>query len=145
DRFSVLASYTYSRTLGNYPGLYSQSNSQLDPNYSTQYDLAGLLLNRDGPLPNDRPHNLKLMAFYNLPLDEADREGLTFAVTLRAESGIPIDVLGRNPLYGANETFILPRGSGGRLPMLTNLDLKVGYSLDQFEVSWEVFNVLDNR
>ena len=48
----MLASYTYSRTVGNYPGLFQASNGQLDPNISTQYDLRELLVNRDGPLPN---------------------------------------------------------------------------------------------
>src|SRR5947207_1074956 len=36
--FILLASYTYSRTLGNYPGLFQSSNGQLDPNISSQYD-----------------------------------------------------------------------------------------------------------
>ncbi|MCU1278025.1 MAG: hypothetical protein JWM53_1571, partial [bacterium] len=65
--FLVLASYTYSRTVGNYPGLFQASNGQLDPNISTQYDLRELLVNRDGPLPNDRPHNLKLKGSYFIP------------------------------------------------------------------------------
>jgi hypothetical protein len=145
ENFSLIASYTYSRTVGNYPGLFQASNGQLDPNLSSQFDLTGLLLNRDGPLPNDRPHNLKLVGFYTLPLDEANQEGLTFSLTFRAESGIPIEVLGRNPLYGALETFILPRGAGGRTPMLTSLDFKLGYSIDRVELGWEIFNVLNSR
>ncbi len=35
----VRASYTYARTRGNYPGLYSPDNGQADPNVSSQYDL----------------------------------------------------------------------------------------------------------
>lgn len=146
ENLLLLASYTYSRTVGNYPGLYQASNGQLDPNVSSQYDLVGLLLNREGPLPNDRPHNLKLTGSYFLPLDEEDkREGLLFALTFRAESGIPIEVLGRNPLYGRLETYILPRGSGGRTPMLSSFDLKLGYAVDRVELTWEVFNVFNQR
>src|SRR5207253_1198168 len=32
NRFSVIASYTYSRSIGNYPGTFSSSNGQNDPN-----------------------------------------------------------------------------------------------------------------
>ena len=66
--FVLQASYTYSRTLGNYPGLFSASNGQLDPNISSQYDLRELLVNRYGPLPNDRPHNLKISGGYTIPI-----------------------------------------------------------------------------
>ena len=39
----VQGSYTYSRTHGNYPGLFSYDNGQVDPNISSQYDLIELL------------------------------------------------------------------------------------------------------
>src|SRR5262249_44401483 len=40
--FIMLASYTYARTLGNYPGTYSASNTQLNPHTATQYDIREL-------------------------------------------------------------------------------------------------------
>ncbi|MBI4820495.1 MAG: carboxypeptidase regulatory-like domain-containing protein [Deltaproteobacteria bacterium] len=145
DNFLLQASYTYSRTFGNYPGLYSPSNGQLDPNISTQYDLPELLLNREGPLPSDRPHNFKLQAAYFFPVGDKENEGLTLGVSFRALSGAPIEVLGRNPLYGALESFILPRGSGGRLPVLTSLDLSLRYTIDVVELGVEAFNVYNSR
>src|SRR5207248_1379584 len=45
NRFSVLANYTYSRLIGNYPGTFSPYRGQLDPNISSQYDLIHLLVN----------------------------------------------------------------------------------------------------
>ena len=42
-RLYVQGSYTYSRTDGNYPGLISYDNGQVDPNISSQYDLIELL------------------------------------------------------------------------------------------------------
>src|SRR5207253_2638486 len=102
----------YSRTQGNYPGLYQASTGQLDPNVSTQYDLRELLVNRNGPLPEDRPHNLKLAGAYYIPTGASG--GFTLGLTFFAISGTPIDVLGTHPTAGPNETYVLPRGAGGR-------------------------------
>mgnify|MGYP000119549447 CR=1 FL=1 len=125
NRFSVIGSYTYSRTIGNYPGAFSPSNGQLDPNISTQFDLTDLLANRNGPLPNDRPHNFKLTGFYVQPIGQ--KAQLTFGMTFSAYSGRPIEVLGTHLYYGPREVYILPRGAGGRTPPVTQFDLSVGY------------------
>lgn len=125
NRFSLLGSYTFSRTIGNYPGLYSQTTGQLNPNNSSQFDFTDLLANRSGPLPADRPHNFKLTGFYDQPIGE--RSKLSFGLTFTAISGRPIEVLGAHPFYGPNEVFILPRGSGGRTPTVTQFDLHVGF------------------
>ncbi len=141
--FLLLASYTYSRTVGNYPGLFQASNGQLDPNISTQYDLRELLVNRDGPLPNDRPHNLKLQGSYFVPFG---RSMVVLGAAFNAFSGSPIEVLGAHPSYGRLETYVLPRGSGGRTPFYTQVDLHVSYRrqlspLFAMEAYWDVFNV----
>jgi hypothetical protein len=145
--FLLLASYTYSRTLGNYPGTFQASNGQLDPNISSQYDLRELLVNRDGPLPNDRPHILKVQGSYFVPFGQ---NTLVFGLAFNMQSGTPIEVLGANTLYGVSETFILPRGSGGRTPTLTSFDLHVSYRrqlsrLFGFEAYADVFNLFDQQ
>jgi hypothetical protein len=145
--FLILASYTYSRTLGNYPGTFSASNGQLDPNISSQYDLRELTLNRDGPLPNDRPHILKVQGSYFLPFGA---NTMIFGLAFNMQSGTPIEVLGANTLYGVSETFILPRGSGGRTPTLTSFDLHVSYRrqlsrLFGFEAYADVFNLFNEQ
>jgi hypothetical protein len=145
--FLILASYTYSRTLGNYPGTFSASNGQLDPNISSQYDLRELTINRDGPLPNDRPHILKVQGSYFLPFGS---NTMVFGLAFNMQSGTPIEVLGANTLYGVSETFILPRGSGGRTPTLTSFDLHVSYRrqlsrLFGFEAYADVFNLFNQQ
>ncbi len=145
--FLLLASYTYSRTLGNYPGLFQASTGQLDPNISSQYDLRELLINRDGPMPNDRPHILKVQGSYFVPFGE---NTIVLGLAFNLQSGTPIEVLGANTLYGVNETFILPRGSGGRTPTLTSFDLHVSYRrqlsrLFGFEAYADVFNLFDQQ
>ena len=124
-RFSALASYTYSRTIGNYPGTYDAHSDDIHPNASAQFDLPDFQTNRRGPLPTDRPHNFKLFGTYEQPLTKSDQ--LVFSLTFMAYSGRPINVLGAHPFYNNGAVFILPRGSGGRTPTITQLDLHVGY------------------
>lgn len=146
ENFILLASYTLSRTRGNHPGLRSDAGL-LEPHLSTAYDAEALMLNRSGPLPSDRPHALELRGAYFLPWgeDRNERDGLTIGLAFQATSGTPIDVLGRNPRYGRGETFILPRGAGGRTPPVASLDLLLAYRWSPLEVRLEVFNLLDSR
>ena len=126
NRFSLIASYTYSR-LGNYPGLFSPYVNQLDPNISSQYDIIDLTANRNGPLNNDRPHNFKLTGYYAQPIASIGGT-VTVSLTFSAISGRPIQVLGAHIVaYGGRQTLILPSGSGGRTPTITQLDLHLGY------------------
>ena len=63
-------SYVLSRLEGNYEGLFSNDNGQLDPNITSKYDIPSLLCNGYGLLPNDRTHVLKLYGGYffeNIP------------------------------------------------------------------------------
>ncbi len=122
----VQASYTWSRAVGNYPGLISYDNGQVDPNISSQYDLIELLANREGPLPQDRPHYVKLDGYYTHDLRKAG--ALTFGLRARALSGTPVDVLASHPLYGLNESLVLPRGSLRRTDFETSLDVHVEYA-----------------
>ncbi|HEX2572963.1 MAG TPA: TonB-dependent receptor [Polyangia bacterium] len=145
--FTVLASYTFSRTYGNYPGTYNYFTGQLDPNISSDYDLRDLLGNRRGPLPNDRPHNIKVTGAYTIPFRSS---GLTLGLNFSAYSGVPIQVLGAHPIYGTSESYILPSGSGGRTPFVTNFDLRVAY-VRQFsggvrlDLTAEIFNLFNQR
>src|SRR5262249_46384917 len=72
NRWQLQASYTYAQTIGNYAGVYSGYNNQLDPNITSQFDTPELTLNRMGPLPQDRPHQLKLDGSYALPIGADD-------------------------------------------------------------------------
>ncbi len=141
-------SYTYSRTLGNYPGLVNYDDYQVLPNNSTQYDLIELLANRKGPLPQDRPHYIKLDAYYQWDL--AKYGGLTTGIRFRALSGVPRNVLGAHYLYGDDQSFLLPRGSIGRSSFEHGLDVHVGYSRKlprnmEAEVFVDFYNVYNNQ
>jgi outer membrane receptor protein involved in Fe transport len=124
----VQGSYTYSRTEGNYGGLVSYENGQIDPNISSQYDLIELLANRIGPLSLDRPHYIKLDGYYTFDFKKAGH--LTIGLRFRALSGTPENALAAHYLYGPNESFLLPRGSLGRSDFDHGLDARIIYGRD---------------
>jgi outer membrane receptor protein involved in Fe transport len=119
------ASYTYSRAHGNYPGLVSYDNGQIDPNISSQYDLIELLANRKGKLPQDRPHYVKIDAYRSFELGKENV--LTIGGRVRALSGIPVNALAAHYLYGQDESFLLPRGQLGRTEFEHGVDLRLAY------------------
>jgi hypothetical protein len=149
NRFSILANYTYSRLWGNFPGPFNPYTNQLDPNISSQFDLINLTVNRNGPLNNDRPHNFKATGFYQQPV-AGGRGTITASLTFTALSGRPIQTLGQDVVYGARQTFILPSGSAGRTPTITQLDLHLGYEhllTDKIKLNvyGDVINVANQR
>jgi hypothetical protein len=140
-------SYTYSRTEGNYAGLYSADSGQLDPNYTTQFDVPQLMANRYGPLPNDRPHVIHLNGYYQFVWGQ---HMITPGLGFVGHSGAPITPLGRAPVMGEKETFILPRGSAGRTPFVTQLDAHIAYrttvaKLITAELFLDIFNILNQK
>ena len=147
-RFYVQANYTFSQNKGNYPGLISYTNGQLDPNISSQYDLVELLANRNGFLDQDIPHNAKLNGFYTFDFNKAGN--LTLGVSAQFASGTPYGALGGHYLYGQNEAFLLPRGSVGRTSMdyRVNAQLAYGKKLPKgmnMEVFLQLFNLFDTQ
>lgn len=142
------ASYTYSRSVGNYPGLFSTETGQLDPNITSQYDLPDLMPNRYGPSGLDRPHNLKVDGFYAFDLKKAGIAVL--GASFRAQSGIPHNTLAAHPTYGGGETYLLPRGELYRSPATSQLDthFSYGYQLNRttrLEGFVDIFNLLNSQ
>ena len=119
------ASYTLSWLRGNYSGLFRPESGQLDPNITSDFDLQSLLPNRDGPLPGDRRHQLKLFGAYDWRLGE--RHNIQTGLGYRSSSGAPTNYLGSHPIYGPDEVFVLERGSGPRLPWTHSVDVQAGY------------------
>ena len=147
-KFFMQASYTYSRTKGNYPGLISYDDNIVLPNNSTQYDLIELLANKVGPLPQDRPHYIKVDGYYTFDFKKAGE--LTVGARFRALSGAPMNALGAHYLYGSNQSFLLPRGTLDRADFEHSLDLHVGYGRKlprnvTAEVFFDLYNVYDNQ
>jgi hypothetical protein len=119
------ASYTYSRLIGNYEGLYQTETNYIAPNGNNFYDAPELTVNQNGPLPNDRPHILHLDGFYS---HEIGRGRLTLGLSFTARSGQPRNYIGNlEPGTGYQVVMLLPRGSAGRTPTVTELNGKIAY------------------
>ncbi len=121
----LLASYTYSKTRGNYPGLFSTETNQEDPNITSLYDLPELMANRYGALGHDRPHSLKVDGFYQFDLKKSGL--LTVGASWRTQSGIPHNALAAHTIYESRESYLLPRGSMPRSPTTHSMDLRLAY------------------
>jgi hypothetical protein len=146
DFWQAQASYTYSSLRGNYSGLYRAENGQLDPNVSSDFDLKSLMANRFGPLDADRTHQVKAFVSKEFVIDAST--SFVVGLTYQGVSGGPINYLASHPSYGSNESFVLPRGSGGRLPWVHDFDGKVGVSYrltkeNVLSVTADVFNLFN--
>jgi Carboxypeptidase regulatory-like domain/TonB-dependent Receptor Plug Domain len=140
------ASYTYSRLIGNYNGLYDADNSYFAPNGSNAYDTPELTLNRKGPLANDRPHSGRVDGYYQIHLGKgAILVGLSFS----AYSGVPRNYTAQW-VQGQQMIFLLPRGSAGRTDTVTQTDCKLSYHRElskttAVEAFVDFFNVFNQR
>jgi hypothetical protein len=121
----VRAAYTYSRTWGDYPGDISYDNAQLMPHLSSQYDIAGLLANRRGALAQDRPHVLRVDAA--APARLGKKDSIVVGSSLLAMSGVPEAAFANDPVYGPNESLLLPRSAFGRTPGTLQVDFHLAY------------------
>jgi hypothetical protein len=147
-RSLIQATYTYSRAKGNYPGLYSTENNQLDPNITSQYDLPDLMPNRYGPSSLDRPHSLKVDGFYQWSFGAPGL--VVLGASFRALSGVPANTLAAHPVYEQNESYLLPRGALYRSPMTSQLDAHISYGQQisktrRIEVFFDFFNLLNSQ
>jgi hypothetical protein len=147
ERWLASASYTLASLSGNYSGLFAANTGELRPHFLTDFDVPSLMVNREGPLPGDVRHAVRVDGAYVQPVGSRSR--ITLGASFRADSGAPLDYLGADALFGANETFILPRGSAGRLPWTWQLDLRIGADTlvggYRAGVSLDVVNVTNNR
>jgi carboxypeptidase family protein/TonB-dependent receptor-like protein len=174
DHWSLFGSYRWSRLRGNYEGFYRADNLGSDPALSSLFDFPtndpsytqigvpqfgyrgdirymGTTLGQ-GPLPNDRTHQLKLYGA------RAWRR-LTAGLALRAGSGQPLTALAANPAYG--EPYDIPetlRGAGfetadgfrRRAPAEMLLDLHLDYTIPfgaarRLVLVADVFNLTGDR
>jgi hypothetical protein len=67
---------------------------------------------------------------------------LVAATRLSLQSGLPLDVMAFGP---DGLTYLLPRGSGGYGPMLTQANIRLGASYRHFDVTLDFLNIFDRR
>lgn len=155
-------SYTYSTVRGNTEGVVKSDNGQDDAGLTQDFDLVGVMLNADGPLPTENEHRFKVWGSYQ-PV-EWFRVGGRAIVQSPRKYGC-IGVLPNNTFsdpqrntyegrYDDDYWFCngqpTPRGSQLESDWLTQLDLS--FTLipafaekmpGQFQFRIDVFNVFD--
>jgi hypothetical protein len=150
--------YTWSRNKGNTEGQVRSDNGQADVSASSTWDYPELMLGAYGLLPNDRTHQLKAFGFMELTRE------VVLGGNILAASGRPRSCIGTEPNPGdspnyANQTFyclgadrtqnvLTPRGSLGRLPWDTRLDLNIAYKpsiVPGMMARIDVFNVTNRQ
>ncbi|MCB1052582.1 MAG: carboxypeptidase regulatory-like domain-containing protein [Acidobacteria bacterium] len=147
NNYSFNVYYLWSELKGDYIGLYLPFYGQTDPNITATYDVPTTLVNGVGKLGNDHEHNLKIDGFYRFDM------GLSFGGVFNYLTGSPISAYaaaGNIPLGGYGEYHLLQRGSAGRLPDQTTIDLKVAYDWRiagkySLNLYLDVFNLFDEQ
>lgn len=143
NNWQMRASLMWSDLEGNYEGLYSRDNQQIDPNITSKFDLPSLLNNAFGTLQNNREWQFKTYGSYHFDF------GMTAGFNFFYLTGNPVSKLGAHRTYGLDERFVTPRGSEGTTPDWWNLDLHLGYPIavgnSRLELALDVFNVFDEQ
>jgi hypothetical protein len=143
-------SYLWSRLNGNYPGLsQSDENGRVDPNVGRLFDYPIMMFTQDGkpsygPLPTDRPHQVKVNAIYTFKF------GTTFGANQYFQSGIPV----------TREMAVIPpnnypvqylgRGSDGRTDTFVQTDIYAQHDIKlggrrALQVNMTVLNLFNTR
>ena len=161
DKFFLQGSYTWAKSIGNTEGGVRSDNGQADTGTTSDFDYLAAMIGAYGYTPNDRRHSLKLFGSYDIT-DE-----WSVGTNLLVQSGRPISCIGvlggldvshyGNIHFscdpgapdgtGNNGSTVVPRGTVGRTPWTTTLDLNVAYKPSwaeglQFKV--DVFNLLNS-
>ena len=153
ERWFARMDYTFSRSYGNSEGQLKSDIGQLDPSVTQDWDAPEIMQFANGPLPNDRTHQLKTYGFFQL-----NKEWL-FGTNVAIASGRPKNCIGFDPVdaiqYGASYFECgnqpAPRGSRGRLPWTLKVDLNAQYrplwagEAQNLAFSVSVFNLFNSQ
>jgi hypothetical protein len=123
--FAYRVSYLWSRSRGNFPGLFNSDQGFANPGAPGYFMFSEHAVNSTGPLPNDHPHLFKLSA------SSPPRFGVTTGMLITAHSGSPMNAIGFSPAGIA--VFTEPRGSAGRTPWLWDANFRVAKELGSAE------------
>lgn len=115
------ATYTWSRRTGNTegPDIMMTRVVGLDPYSRTAFDLPSTTP-RNGPLSNDRRHNVVASAY-------AEHGGFHVSAVAKWMSGAPRSKFGFSDLYGRYAYDLAPRGTLGHSPSVTDAFTELSY------------------
>ncbi|MEM7585685.1 MAG: hypothetical protein AAF560_20010, partial [Acidobacteriota bacterium] len=137
DNWQLLGSYTWSEATGN---LFTNDGLDTFADFQDVSDVN--LVNRFGPAPYDRPHQLGLFGTYQIPLG---RSLVSLGSALRYRDGVPFQ-RERDDFFGVR--FLSPRGSE-RLSGVFQWDISADLAVKvlnqlELEVRAEIFNLTND-
>jgi hypothetical protein len=144
DTWLASASYTISYLRGNIDGLFN-AQGQLNVNHNADFDIPAYVTNSNGPLQADHTHDIKIFGAKDWTINRQNT--ISTGLSLRASSGNAWSYTGNDAIRGYFY-YLLPRGSGGRLPWNYDIDMNVGYRFNvdkdkSLLVTIDVFNLLN--
>lgn len=155
--------YTWSRSAGNMEGQTNSDTGQSDVAVTANWDFPEFMSFTRGVLPNDRTHAIKAFGFYEFnkewslglnALLQSGRPKTCQGTDLDAEAGLknPLGADWGGPGYGNVYMWCdgkpAPRGTLGRMPWETRMDLSLTYkpaSLKGLSIGLDMFNVFNNQ
>jgi outer membrane receptor protein involved in Fe transport len=149
NNWALRLSYLWSRLEGNYSGLaQGDEPGRADPNVGRLFDAPFIMFDQTGqatfgPLPTDRPHQVKAQFIYEFGF------GLSAGLNGYVASGTPIS---REAAFLACCNYpvqYLGRGSDGRTPTLSTIDLNLIQSIKlggekKLQLMANILNLLDS-
>jgi hypothetical protein len=148
NNWALRLSYLWSRLHGNYSGLtQADEPGRSDPNVGRLFDYPIMMFDQTGnptfgPLPTDRPHQVKAQAIYAFDF------GLTAGVNAYVGSGVPVTREAAFVVPNGYPVNYLGRGSDGRTPTLSTIDLNLIQDIKlggdtRLQLMANVLNLLD--
>lgn len=155
--FSLDSSYTFSRLIGNYPGLSSSDEAQRgggagrnSPGVNRLFDVPFIGFTADGisdkgRLPTDRPHYFKFYGNYTFDWFGSKTNATDFNLGYFISSGTP--VTSRFRIANVSGQILSGRGDLGRLDTLSQTDISLSHKYsfgrdNRYSVAFD-FNVLN--
>jgi hypothetical protein len=159
NNWQLLSNWRISKLRGNYEGHFRNDNGQTDPAISSLFDFTAGDFNllgdqfAPGPLNTDRRLVSNIYGSYTFSKEAgySTLAGLNLGGGLHMESGVPLSKFGAHPAYlNAGEVPIGGRGSLGRSPFFTQLDLHADYPWqmnERMKLAFiaDFFNVFNSR
>lgn len=128
--------YMYGHTEGTWTGAYDPAQGAV-LYAGDAFDFTDR--NLDGALPTSAGHRTYIEAIKS---GRVGPVGLSFSTRLTVASGRPLSVLGNSD---EGLIFLLPRGSLGRAPLLTQTNVRLAATWRGVDLVLDVFNLFDHR
>jgi len=134
--FALRVGYLWGHTTGSWTGAFDPRSGAALYN-TTDFDV--LSINQNGLLPTDMGQRLYFEAQRHQRIGQVD---MSVATRFTVAAGRPRDALGDGD---AGLIYLIDRGSYGRSPLQTQVNLRVAASYRHFDITLDLFNLFDRR